>query len=645
MFDVRGAESFQSEYQRLVESLLRKITDLEEKSEREAQRQNKGQSTSIEPLGKGNITISDNKGNVLYDKELGKCNISPEQMQKLEEASIANPGEVVEKLPSLKVEVDGETFFESQDNKVVVNRRATLDLETEQPLALPGEVKVFLSQQGESELIYGQVGKKLIDKLTSDQVEQLSQGSDLTAGTRVEAMAGLKVKAGDEVLFQADESGTILVNERTKLQSAIAQIQFSEQSVVTKHPVSHQAQVEESDYYDDYPDDEFSEDYDYPAEQSNPDAYAKELSEIEADEQQNEDVLADVLVEMMVPIIEAMPAIEQEPFQETQEEDIFFEEPLAQSQDKQSQEVETAEISLEVATPQPTSVLLPQKTGLDAVQEALGDMKPGTLKSVLQGMAVDMQETLLSQPPTPALSHVVETRVQDRQNPHWWDTLSTKISTAVTAVQETFTQHQAASTLKDFANRMALQPGDSFESKDYNLSRQGKDYTLKDQLGNELLKFQSSPLGVKVDKTLPALSATHFSKTQQLRQDFKTGQQHKGAFVSQGAAEATNIERINTITQALTQYAAAQGGRAKVQGKFNYSFEASSNGSAIIRNKEGKALLAVGLGEMRTRMTEKDLSHFEQMLPALQGSAQQSSAQHEKALLPLTAVSGKQMER
>jgi hypothetical protein len=542
MFDVRGAESFQSEYQRLLESWLIRFTDLEKNTEREAQRQNKGQGTSIEPLGKGNITISDNKGNVLYDKESGKCCISPEQIQKLESASIANRGEVVEKLPSLKVEVDGETFFESQDNKVVVNRRANLEIEKGQPL-------------------------------------------------------------------------------------------------------SHQAQIEESDYYNDYDylGDESYDNYDYSAEQTNPDSYEKEPSGIEADEQQNEQVLADVLVEMMVPIIEAMPAIEQESFQENIEEDIFFEEHLGQSQDKPSPEVEIAEISLEKATPQSTSVLLPQKTGLDAVQEALGDMKPGTLKSVLQGMAVDMQETLLSQPPTLALSHVAFTRLQDRQNPHWWDTLSTKISTTVTAVQETFAQHQAASTLKDFANRMALQPGDSFESKDYNLSRQGNNYTLKDKEGNELLKFQSSPLGVKVDKSLPALNATHFSKTQQLRQDFKTGQQHKGAFVSQGAAEATNIERINTITQALTQYAAAQGGRAKVQGKFNYSFEASSSGSAIIRNSEGKALLAVGLGEMRSRMSEKDLQHFEQMLPALQGKVQQFKPATQAQTKPL-ASSGKPLE-
>jgi hypothetical protein len=124
VFNNRGAESFQSEYQRLVESLLRRFTDLEEKAEREKHTTQNSSSPEIAGnLGKGKITISDNKGNLLYDGESGKCNISPEQMQKLESAFIANPGEVVENLPSLKVEVDGEMFFESQDSKVVVNRQ------------------------------------------------------------------------------------------------------------------------------------------------------------------------------------------------------------------------------------------------------------------------------------------------------------------------------------------------------------------------------------------------------------------------------------------------------------------------------------------------------------------------------------------
>jgi hypothetical protein len=169
------------------------------------------------------------------------------------------------------------------------------------------------------------------------------------------------------------------------------------------------------------------------------------------------------------------------------------------------------------------------------------------------------------------------------------------------------------------------------------------DYTLTDKQGNELMKFQSSTLGVKVDKSLPALDDSHFRKTEQLRRDFKEERSPDGSFMSQGAMEAKNIKRINTITQALFQYAADQGGKASVEGKFNYSFEANSSGSAIIRDSEGKALLAVAQGHMRSRMSEKDLQHFEQMLPALGGSIQQPQRATQAQTKPL-ASSGKQLE-
>jgi hypothetical protein len=120
---------------------------------------------------------------------------------------------------------------------------------------------------------------------------------------------------------------------------------------------------------------------------------------------------------------------------------------------------------------------------------------------------------------------------------------------------------------------------------------------------------------------------------------FKEGRSPDGSFMSQGAAEAKNIKRINTITQALFQYAAAQGGKASVEGKFNYSFEASSSGSAIIRDSEGKALLAVAQGHMRSRMSQKDLKHFEQMLPALGGTQKM-----QQQPVATTSGKGKQME-
>jgi hypothetical protein len=500
MFGVRGAESFQAEYQRLVEVWLRKITDLEERLDRANQNPEKSSET-VGELGRGKITISDNKGNVLYGETQDKkvCAISPEQMQQLDEALTSEAGEIVEGLPSFKVEVDGETFFESESEKIVVN-------------------------------------KKFVESFpVLPEIEPASE-------------------------------------------------------------------------------------------------------EVQPSLEQN-DALSNALVEMIVPIIEALPTVEPPAKSLQKEEDLFFE--PSETLTQKSEPIQKEEkLSTRVGIPtQDTSVLLPQKSGIEAIQEALGEMKEGSLKSLLQGMTTDMQATGAQQLPNPAMDTLLSERTQDKTNPHWWQQLGNKLDVMVTTVRENFTQYRAASTLKDFANRMALQPGDSFEGADYNLSRQGKDYTLTDKQGNELMKFQSSTLGVKVDKSVPVLSDNHFNKTEQLRQDFKEGRSPGGSFMSQGAAQAKNIKRINTITQALFQYAAAQGGKASVEGKFNYSFEASSSGSAIIRDSEGKALLAVGQGHMRTRMSEKDLKHFEQMLPILGGTQKM-----QQQPVATTSGKGKQME-
>jgi len=531
MFGVRGAESFQGEYQRLIETWLRRLTDLEERLDKASPKQ--GEPKKIE------VRDKDNK--LLYgETENGKiiCTISPEQMQQLEDALPFEPGEEFKGLSPLKIEVDGETLFESQSDKIVVN-------------------------------------KTFIEPAQS---------------------------------------------------------------------VQHQVQVEpEEFYYDDY--------YDEQSYQNN---YDKEsVSNIEAEiepeevqpleQEEKNDALTDALVEMLVPIIEALPAVE-EPTQSPQkEEDLFFEleETLTQNLPPIHKE---EKLSTKVGIPtQDSSVLLPQKSGLDVVQEALSEMKEGSLKSLLQGMTTDMQATADQQPPNPALDTLLSERSFDKGNTQWWQQLGTKVESMVAAIRENFTQHRAASTLKDLANRMALQPGDSYEGADYSLSRVGLDYTLSDKQGNELMKFQSSPLGVKVDKSLPALDDSHFRKTEQLRRDFKEGKSPGGSFMSQGAAQAKHIKRINTITQALKMYAMAQGGKASVEGKFNYSFEANSSGSAIIRDSQGKALLAVAQGHMRERMSEKDLQHFEQMLPALGGSIQQPQRATQAQTKPL-ASSGKQLE-
>jgi len=578
MFGVQGAESFQAEYQKLIDTWMQRFTEIENSLAQNKSKLNQEKDKEIEKesLGRGDITISDSEGNILYEK--GKTyDITPKQIQKIDEASQLSPSDKLEGLPSLNVEVDGETFFQSENEEVLVNRKQP---ESDVQNRLQGDVKVYLVEDGESELIYGQVGQRTIDKLTPEQLNSLSS-PDTQAG----GLAGLKVKAGEEVIFQADESGNFLINQPEKLTPALAQIQQLKQE--------GSRQVQPDWVGGDYP--------------NYVDNYSFNSPEIS-------DPTADILVELMAPIIEAMPTVEPEREQQPEPSLMDFLEPESDSQ--------RLEVSKELSSTAPYVPEAEQQDGLSALQSALGEMKPATLKDVLQGMTTDMEATAREQEPNPDMEALVKSRLEERQNPHWWDKVSAKVETMVSRVRDTFTQHRAASTLKDLAAGMGLQSGESYQGASYNISRQGKDYTLTDKQGNELMKFQSSPLGVKVDKSLPALDSSHFQKTEQLRQDLKATRQPSGAFISEGAAEGQNLQRINALTQALSQYAAKNGGVALVEGKFSYDWQANGTGSVIIQDKQGSVLLATGQGHTRSRMSEKDLQHFEQMLPAL--ASQQS---------------------
>ena len=302
MFGVQGAESFQAEYQKLIDTWMRRFTEIQNSMARNQPKlnQEKGQEIEKEPVKLNDIKIWDSDGNILYEQ--GKTyDITPDQIKKIEETSQLSPGEKLEELPSLTVEVDGETFFQSKNGEVLVNKKPS---ESAVQNLLEGEVKVYRVENGESELIHGRVGQRTIDKLTPSQLDSLAS-PDTQAG----GLAGLKVKAGEEVIFQADESGNVLINQPEKLTPALAQIQQPEQEV--------SRQVQPDWDYGDYPD------YFDSAEISDP--------------------TADILVELMAPIIEAMPVIEPELEQHSEPSLMDFLEPESDSQRLEaSQELEGA---------------------------------------------------------------------------------------------------------------------------------------------------------------------------------------------------------------------------------------------------------------------------------------------------------------
>jgi hypothetical protein len=254
------------------------------------------------------------------------------------------------------------------------------------------------------------------------------------------------------------------------------------------------------------------------------------------------------------------------------------------------------------------------QTGLNALLAATAELRDSPVKQVLQETTHQMQSALLEQqssPPSVAMQQLVERRLQSKDNPNWWQQLTAKVEVMVTEVRDSFTQHRAASTLKQFANSMGLLRSEPYEGANYTFSKQGRQYTLSDKQGNPLVRFESTVFGVKVDKSLPPLSEADLAKIEQLRTDITTGIAPGGAFTYQAVSEGRRLAQIQRIQTAMSGFA-AQTPNADIQVEGStYNWRANSKG---IQDKQGNVLLAAGNGYMRSSMSDKQLSDFEQML-------------------------------
>lgn len=447
-----------------------------------------------------------------------------------------------------------------------------------------------VNSKGEKQTLYGknESGEKICD-ISPEQIQQIESG---------ELKPDIKVNQSLEETEQRGE-------ERVRVSPEEAKVSIREQ----------QSQRLVDDYYEDY------DSFDFEEAQEN------------------------VLIDLVSDLVDSLPdpiQAESEPERDIQDElDDFF-----QVDETYSIEQDVSEFDLNVIT-EPSEVQidpnqnqdisstqeqeqLPQKTGLDCMEEAVCQLKDGSLKTVLNQSIQELRVEISEQQPNSQLDQLMEARTQAAQDPNWWQRTTSKIEEMVTQVRDTFVGGRAASTLKQFADKLDLQSGDSYEGAEYNLKREGRDYTLTDKQGQDLLKFKSTVLGVNVDNRLPGLDDRDSKKIEALRQDLQRGNQPQGAFVSEGKAEADYLRRVSSITSTLSRYAAQNGGTAKVEGRFSYDWESSKSGSVMIKNKQGEVLLAAGQGLMRSRMSEKDLNHFEEMIPNLGVQQQGQTAGHKK---------------
>ncbi|NEQ64371.1 MAG: hypothetical protein F6K21_02510 [Symploca sp. SIO2D2] len=261
--------------------------------------------------------------------------------------------------------------------------------------------------------------------------------------------------------------------------------------------------------------------------------------------------------------------------------------------------------------------------GLEAVQRSLHELNDSPLKQFLQGYVNEMQ-TLQQQSAQhqQQIAELVRGRVEQPKELNWWQRMTGKAGQAVSALREQLGNIKAASSLKTLFHSQVEPSGRTYQAAGYTIARQGRSYTLSDAQGNPLMQFRSTPMGVRVEGDVQ-LKPEQYQEIALVREQLAQGEQPQGQFQPLGAQDANYFARVNRIAQALTQYAASTGQKkVQVDGELSYRWVATADGKARIDAKDGRGPLFVKAGgQFLSRMSERDLVHFEQALPVLQSKS------------------------
>ena len=178
--------------------------------------------------------------------------------------------------------------------------------------------------------------------------------------------------------------------------------------------------------------------------------------------------------------------------------------------------------------------------------------------------------------------------------------------------------HSAASTLKKVFSQNTVPGSNVYYAAEYTINKQGSSYQLNNIDGQPILKFHDIPLGIRLAKENQPLDAHQKQELIALCTQVNSGKSMTGALSPVGQQESEQFSRIEKITKALSEYAKRQGNTVSVDGQFSYKWKASPDGRVLITAKDGRgALLAFGKGLQKSRMNERDLAYFEQILPRL----------------------------
>lgn len=245
-----------------------------------------------------------------------------------------------------------------------------------------------------------------------------------------------------------------------------------------------------------------------------------------------------------------------------------------------------------------------------------------TVKSLtnnLDELAVGKEKGAIEQ------SRAIDTYLQQGSNKR--DFLAFK--QALTSVRDTgksvslgLSLQNSAVNLTNLFDRQITPGQNTYFAQDYSITRFGKNYTLSDAAGNDLMSWHSSAFGLSIDKV--NLSSKGLKDLQSFSEDLRLGGVITGNLKAFGQQEAVNFACMDAIINGLVDYAQARGSKVEIQGT-QYSWSATPDGDVTIRNNEGQALLAKTGGAIANGMSERDMAFFESALKSIQTSTTMTS--------------------
>ena len=271
-----------------------------------------------------------------------------------------------------------------------------------------------------------------------------------------------------------------------------------------------------------------------------------------------------------------------------------------------------------------------KKTGTSKIIESIQILEDSPLNKILVAeiKKLQLEKDALEQERS-LYKNLISERLKQPQNKSWWQQTINDISTAFKSIssavelgiqefKKNSRQHQIAQSFKELFH-LQTRPGENeYQTDNYQISCSGSLYQIKDLNKDKIvMQFRSNNLGSKVE--INNLESTHIKDVDTLQKSLKSEINIPTSFAPVGKNEAEYFSRIEKVANALIQYAISQQKDVKIDGKFSYKWQATTDGNLTIEAKDGRGYLLQKLGgQLTSNLSERDLAYFEQVLPKLQ---------------------------